>query len=95
MIDYYRDAAPAFTLYMQREDLFGETEYRNAQKRYAGDLETINAEFVYKAVTGQIDIDSEWNNYVETYMSAGGAELLAEIQKAPLVSGLRKGEKIY
>ena len=95
LIHYYRDAAPPFTLYMHREDLFGETEYNNVMGRYGGDLETITAEFFFKAVTGQIDIDSEWNNYVETYLGAGGAELLAEIQKAPLVSGLRQGEKIY
>ena len=95
LIDYYRDSAPAFTLYMHREDLFGETDYLNAQKRYAGDLETILAEFFYNAMTGQLDIDAEWDNYVETYMGAGGAQVLAEIQKAPLVSGLRQGEKIY
>jgi hypothetical protein len=97
LIHYYRETAPqiGLALYQHREDLFGETEFKSVQQRHGGDLETIHSEFFYKAVTGEIDIDSEWNDFVERYMDAGGAALQAEIEKAPLVSGLRQGKKIY
>ena len=97
VIERYRDKVDEsqLALYMHREDLFGETEYQNLRKKYSGDLDTIRDEFFYKAVTGQIDVDSEWNSYVKKYMGAGGDELLAEIKKAPLVSGLKQGKKTY
>ena len=41
------------------------------------------AEFFAKAVTGEIDIDAEWDDYVARWMEAGGNELMAEIAKMP------------
>ena len=40
-------------------------------------------EFFARAVIGEIEIASEWDNYVEDFMNAGGNELMAEIEKMP------------
>lgn len=40
------------------------------------------------AITGEIDIEAEWDNYVESYLDNGGTELIAEMEKAPRVEDL-------
>ena len=39
------------------------------------DLETVQDEFRLKAITGQVDIDAEWDNYVAQCESMGFYEL--------------------
>ncbi|MEK5440830.1 MULTISPECIES: ABC transporter substrate-binding protein [unclassified Fredinandcohnia] len=69
-------------------DLLNETKIKEVEKRYKGQLDTIVAEFRMKAIVGEVDIDKEWDNYVESWMNNGGNELLAELEKAPIVSDL-------
>jgi putative aldouronate transport system substrate-binding protein len=71
-------------------DLLNETKIKEVEKRYKGQLDTIVAEFRMKAIVGEVDIDKEWDNYVENWMNNGGSELLAELEKAPKVSDLMK-----
>lgn len=71
-------------------DLLNETNIKEVDKRYKGQLDTIVAEFRMKAIVGEVDIDKEWDNYVENWMNNGGKELLVELEKAPKVSDLMK-----
>jgi hypothetical protein len=57
--------------------------YRSeAWDEYGADVSTIQDEFMWQAVVGQIDIDAEWDNYVATWMRAGGEEVIEEAQAA-------------
>ncbi|TDL64703.1 ABC transporter substrate-binding protein [Rhodococcus qingshengii] len=71
-------------------DLLNETKIKEVEKRYKGQLDTIVAEFRMKAIVGEVDVDKEWDNYVENWKNNGGNELLAELEKAPKVSDLMK-----
>ena len=64
-------------------DIFNETDFREVATRRGEALQTMTAEFFAKAVTGEIDIDAEWDAYVANWMDAGGDELMAEIAKMP------------
>lgn len=64
-------------------DIFNETDFRDVSARRGEALQTMTAEFFAKAVTGEIDIDAEWDAYVANWMDAGGDELMAEIAKMP------------
>ena len=74
-----------------REDIFNETRYTELWVQRRGALQTIRDDFFWKAITTDIDIDAEWPKYVQTWMDAGGRELLDEIEKAPLVTDIRAG----
>jgi putative aldouronate transport system substrate-binding protein len=42
---------------------------------------TLMTQFYYNAITGKINIDAEWNTYVDNWMKQGGKELLEEASK--------------
>ncbi|CAM4017775.1 ABC transporter substrate-binding protein [Paenibacillus alkaliterrae] len=69
-------------------DLLNETNQIEISKRYSGQLNTIVDEFRMKAIVGEVDIDKEWDSYVENWMNNGGKETLGELEKAPVVSDL-------
>lgn len=71
-----------------RYDLFDETKSKELDKRYSGQLDTIVEEFRMKAIVGEIDVDKEWDDYVQNWLNNGGEEILAELEKAPKVSDL-------
>jgi putative aldouronate transport system substrate-binding protein len=73
-----------------KNDVLDETNLREVTKRYSGQLTTIVDEFRMKAIVGEVDIDKEWDKYVENWMNNGGRETLAEVEKAPKVSDLMK-----
>lgn len=75
-------------------DLFNETEWSDTESYYGGQLSTITTEFRMAAITGEIDIDAEWDTYVENYLNNGGTELIAEMEKAPTVDELRGEDPI-
>jgi ABC-type glycerol-3-phosphate transport system substrate-binding protein len=78
-----------------RFDLFTETELSDLWTKKGATLNSIHDEFYLNAVTGQIDIDAEWDNYVSSWRKNGGDELIAELKKAPIVSELLKGNTVY
>ncbi len=44
-------------------------------------LTSIQEEYAWKSITGQIDIDSSWNGYVKAMMDAGLKTLLETVSK--------------
>lgn len=71
-----------------KEDILNETKLKELDKRYGGQLSTIVDEFRMKAIVGEVDIDKDWDKYVENWMKNGGKETLEELDKAPEVSEL-------
>ena len=55
---------------------------------------TLHSEFMWRIITGQGDLDAEWEGHVERFMNAGGSALLAELKKAPIVPELEMGNKV-
>ena len=78
-----------------RLDIIGETGLTDVNRQYGATLKTMFEEFFYRGIVGEIDVENEWDGYVKSFMENGGEELHAEIGKAPLVSGLEKGEFVY
>lgn len=90
MDDFFNhpDVVEEMAIRPHRHDLFNETNQQEVNSRYGAQLATIQDEFRMGAITGEVDIDAEWDNYVETWRNNGGNELLEEMEKAPLVSDL-------
>lgn len=72
-----------------RHDYFNETKFAELNAKYNAMLKTITDEYLFKAITGEVDIDATWNDYVDNYLKSGGQELVTELEKAPKVSDLR------
>ena len=85
----------ALSIRPYRLDVFNETKYGTLNTKYGATLSTIVNEFQLKAITGVLDVDSEWDAYVANWNKNGGAELMAEMAKAPILSELRAGKKVY
>ena len=66
---------------MYKEDVFNETRHNELRAQYKGALDTIHGEFMYKAMTTDLDIDAEWPKYIEQLNAAGMAEINAELNK--------------
>ncbi|MEH7275029.1 ABC transporter substrate-binding protein [Neobacillus vireti] len=90
--DFYarEDVQEKMLIRPYKNDVLNETKLRDVTKRYSGQLTTIVDEFRMKAIVGEVDIDKEWDKYVENWMNNGGSETLAELEKAPKVSDLMK-----
>ena len=69
-----------------RIDAYNETDYNDVWERKGGAMRTLQDEFFANAIKGEIDVDAEWDNYVQTWYDYGGTELMAEVQKMPLFS---------
>ena len=81
----------ALNLRPYKYDFFLETDYNDIINIHEQELETLWTEFLYRTMMGEIDLDSEWDAYVEKWLGAGGQELTDEMEKAPLVSDIRAG----
>ena len=46
-----------------------------------GELKSIENEFFWKAILGEIDIDKEWDGYVASWKKNGGDELTKEVNR--------------
>ena len=44
---------------------------------------------------GQVDIESEWDAYVQKWLDAGGREWLDEMKKMPIRAEFLKGNIVY
>ena len=78
-----------------REDVFGETNYAETWSQFRGPLDTLRDEFIWEAITTNMDIDARWDTYVNKWMGSGGKEVLAELEKMPIVEELRMGNVVY
>lgn len=90
MTEFFADPAAVekFAMRPVRHDMFNETKEKELKGRYGAALDTLVQEFRMNGITGRIDIEADWDEYVETWRSNGGDEILAELEKAPLVSDL-------
>lgn len=50
-------------------------EHDQEFRQTRGDLGGMEQEFYYKAITGELDINAEWDGYVKQWMDAGGAKI--------------------
>ena len=47
----------------------------------AAEVKTVEDEFFFKAIAGEVDIAAAWDDYVAAWHAAGGDELLEEITR--------------
>jgi len=78
-----------------KADIFNQTNLAAVNIEYGETLTTIHEEYELRFIMGELDLDKDWDNYVKTWLDAGGQEMMDELQKAPLVSGLLKGKMEY
>lgn len=69
-------------------DLFNETDKIDIESRYKAQLDTLVNEFRMNGITGAIDIESDWDQYVENYLNNGGKELIDAMNQAPTLDEL-------
>ena len=72
-------------------DFFNDTNLVEVNQRVGETLGTMFNEYFLRALTGEIDVDDTWDDYVERWHENGGDDVLAELAKAPIVSELRRG----
>lgn len=53
--------------------------WNDEERALLANIRTIEQEFGLQAITGQIDVDAEWDSYVESMMDAGLEQLLATV----------------
>jgi hypothetical protein len=64
---------------MANEKLIKDTNYKYQ------DMTALEDEFYFNAITGKIDIDSEWDGYVKKWMDLGGSLKISEAQNCPKI----------
>lgn len=77
-----------YGIYPHRTDPFNETRYTELFTQYGAGLQTLRMEFTYNVITGKVDVDAEWDNYIQRMNDAGMDELTVELNKQPLVTEL-------
>ena len=55
--------------------------WTEAERALAANVDTIQNEFGWKAITGRVDIDAEWDGYVQSMMDAGLDKLLESLAR--------------
>jgi len=76
-------------------DQFNETGLYDVYAQYGAGLNSLLEEFFFKAITGAANLDADWDVYVKQFMENGGEEYIAELEKAPILSELLKGNFKY
>lgn len=77
---------PNWTKYLigpYRLDLFNQTDLLAVKAEVSGTIDSIVNEFYAKSIAGEINIDSEWNNYINNLNKAGYQKIVTELNKAP------------
>jgi ABC-type glycerol-3-phosphate transport system substrate-binding protein len=85
------EAGRSVTLRPYRYDVFTETGFNDVLIDHGATLTTLQNEFFFKGITGEIDINAEWDSYVARWRGSGGDQLLAELGKAPIVEEVLGG----
>ena len=76
-------------------DLFTETEMKAIADRQGEGLNTLANEFFMRVVTGQVDLDAEWDNYVARWMAEGGDQVYEAMQNSIIIEALHEGRIEY
>lgn len=84
------DGAKYASIEPYKYDFLNLTDKVEISKTYDTTLNTLYQEFTAKAITGEIDIDDEWDDYVKEWTESGGDKMLNEINKMTTVEELKK-----
>lgn len=77
-------------IWPHRVDFLNQTNYNAVRSEYGAAVDTIATEFRFNAIAGAVDIDKEWDNYLQQLDAAGLQHLLEEINKMPLAEDFVK-----
>lgn len=89
------EEADAMRVYNHRADLFSETDFSGYLTTYGSELAAIREEFYYRVISGETDLDAEWDNYVQNMKNAGADGLIDILNQMPLLEALREGRVEY
>ena len=64
-------------------------------QRYGETLNTMFNEFYLKAITGQADLEGDWDEYVARWKANGGDEVIAVAEGWPIVEEYLQGRMTY
>ncbi len=82
-------------LYSYRYDFLNKTNVSAMRKNYGSALATIIQDYTINFILGEIDLDSDWTDYLAALNRSGMNAYLQEIAKAPLVSAYMQGRIEY
>jgi hypothetical protein len=91
LLDYQLGEGNEYTIRPYKWDEFNETNFSAIKSEYKDALMTITNEFHFGAIVGEIDIDTEWDAYVQKWMDNGGDKWTAELDKGRVVDDMRNG----
>ena len=89
------DSITDIIIFPLRFDPQNKTNEQEVRKNYGSALKTIEDEYLVKAITGEVDIDSSWDDYVAQWRKAGGDELLTEQAQGLLYDEFMNGNIVY
>ena len=84
------EAAKIYKVFNYAMDVKSTTNLGSVKAQYESTVNTLADEIFYKAVTGKIDIDAEWDAYVKKYREIGGDAIIKELGRAQVMSELLK-----
>ena len=84
-----------FVITPYRFDPLGETKVNEINSKYGSALNTIVQEFRFKAITGDLDINKEWDAYVKKWLDSGGAGLIEVMKEGLLYSEWMAGRMTH
>ena len=93
--DYLLEDGMRFATRPNRWDQFYATDLEEVYLQYGETMNTLREEFYYKSITGVVNLDEDWDEYVKTFRENGGNRYVEELGKAPIVSELIKGKIVY
>ena len=73
-------------------DLYNETDLAELTSDYGSTLDTLVGEFRVGVITGETDLDVEWDNYIQSLNNSGYDEICEELDKAPLYADLMSSD---
>jgi hypothetical protein len=77
------------------DDLFYEKEFNQLMEEHGGDLERHRLGFFWRSINSWMDVDAEWDDYVEGWKSSGGDELLEAIEKLPITEEVLRRRRLF
>jgi hypothetical protein len=86
---------PELQMRTYRWDNFRETNMPALNDRFGETLNTMFTEYYLKAVTGQANLDADWDEYVSRWKANGGNEILAIVDQWPIVDEYLQGRMTY
>ena len=92
LVDFQLVQAADLAIRPYKWDYFKETNFDEVRSQYEESMNTIRDEFFFSVITGETDVDAEWDAYVDSWMNAGGTEYMAELEKARVVDDMRNGK---